>query len=273
MDKNTELNIINNLLSMETVIKEYDLNSLFKDKDTKFFNKHALERDLYKLALQMIKGQVSNEKNVFSILYCDINGLKLVNDNIGHSHGDNGIKQIASIIKKCLRINGSDVFLYSDEFKHNVAVRVGGDEFLAILPGCTKEHAEEAKKRIQDKIQESLQNTTGLSISIGIVDTNDLPIPYLLDTTNLQFDSTKNIEKVNTYFNNLVETAEQRMKENKISLKKDTTNELDKKLGIMSYVMRMCDIYGLNINNSDEFSRLLTIIEEARSEFLRERYK
>jgi diguanylate cyclase (GGDEF)-like protein len=58
-----------------------------------------------------------------TVLLLDLNGLKAINDTFGHPAGDQMIKQFAELLQKAIR--GSDV-----------AVRMGGDEFLAMLPEC-----------------------------------------------------------------------------------------------------------------------------------------
>lgn len=56
-------------------------------------------------------------------LMFDIDKLKYVNDTFGHAAGDELIKHFAELLKRAIR--GSDV-----------AVRLGGDEFLVVLPEC-----------------------------------------------------------------------------------------------------------------------------------------
>src|SRR5260370_29629028 len=58
-----------------------------------------------------------------TVLLLDINGLKAINDTFGHPASDQMIKEFAELLRKAIR--GSDV-----------AVRMGGDEFLAVLPEC-----------------------------------------------------------------------------------------------------------------------------------------
>lgn len=57
----------------------------------------------------------------FAIAVCDVNGLKNVNDSLGHQAGDELIKEVCAIV--------------CETFKHSAVFRVGGDEFVAVLEG------------------------------------------------------------------------------------------------------------------------------------------
>src|SRR3984893_7994832 len=61
-----------------------------------------------------------------TILALDLDGLKQINDRFGHPAGDELIRSFAQRLNKVIR--GSDL-----------AVRLGGDEFLVLLPECTAE--------------------------------------------------------------------------------------------------------------------------------------
>ena len=86
------------------------------DQLTNVNNRNALNMRIYEL----------DGANVpVGIAYADVNGLKMINDTIGHDAGDARIIKMASILSK--------VFMRKDIF------RVGGDEFVVIVQGIEKE--------------------------------------------------------------------------------------------------------------------------------------
>lgn len=69
---------------------------------------------------QQIFGFLDKSTADFAIVSIDLNGLKMVNDHYGHAVGDNLIKAFASVLKQAFAGLGT-------------AIRMGGDEFLAIV--------------------------------------------------------------------------------------------------------------------------------------------
>ena len=63
----------------------------------------------------------SGEAEPFAIVWCDVNGLKEINDTLGHQAGDRYLCDACHII--------------CNVFKHSPVYRVGGDEFVALLCG------------------------------------------------------------------------------------------------------------------------------------------
>ena len=76
-----------------------------------------------------------------SICYVDIDDLKEVNDMYGHSKGDEMIKTIVRAIESNTR-----------ESDH--LVRMGGDEFLIIMPACFQSEAQKIMERILSRLEE-----------------------------------------------------------------------------------------------------------------------
>ena len=90
-----------------------------------------------------------------SVMMCDINGLKLVNDSFGHAAGDILLKAAASVLKKECR-------------ERDVVARIGGDEFAVILQKTNADAALAIAKNIKAAAQKTRVSNIALSISYGI---------------------------------------------------------------------------------------------------------
>jgi diguanylate cyclase (GGDEF)-like protein len=90
-------------------------------------------------------------------LLLDLNGLKAINDTFGHPAGDQMIKHFAELLQKAIR--GSDV-----------AVRMGGDEFLAVLPECKPAEVHLVLDRLKGKRTDFDGQTIDLLFSAGWTD-------------------------------------------------------------------------------------------------------
>ena len=104
------------------------------------------------------------------IIFCDVDGLKLANDTLGHTTGDELLLSASKIIKSFLRAD-------------DVVARIGGDEFAAILPNCPLPVVENACRRIHNAVEEYNAKNPGrrLSISLGFAVSQDVVnIPDLL---------------------------------------------------------------------------------------------
>lgn len=70
--------------------------------------------------LKNMNNSLTNEEQHFTMLYIDLDGFKKVNDEYGHHHGDELLKEISNRLNNCIR---------SSEF----LCRLGGDEFVIII--------------------------------------------------------------------------------------------------------------------------------------------
>ena len=92
-----------------------------------------------------------------SIMVLDIDGLKWVNDNRGHSAGDELLQRTAAILKSTFR-------------PEDMVARMGGDEFVVVLPHTNEEAVTLVNKRLEEilkKHNELFQSDNSLGISIG----------------------------------------------------------------------------------------------------------
>ncbi len=95
-----------------------------------------------------------------AIVLMDVDGLKEINDTFGHMEGDRVLIDFTRIVVKNLR--GSDVL-----------VRLGGDEFLLVLPGCGEEEAKRVMERMEKVLEVINRNRTPpISFSYGISEVN-----------------------------------------------------------------------------------------------------
>jgi diguanylate cyclase (GGDEF)-like protein/PAS domain S-box-containing protein len=89
------------------------------------------------------------------IVSCDVDGLKLVNDTLGHDHGDHLLVSAARVIRESFR-------------EGDLVARIGGDEFSILLPNTTEASVENACQRIQEAVASYNTTTPELPLSISV---------------------------------------------------------------------------------------------------------
>ncbi len=148
------------LETAQTRLKKMEIESLV-DSLTGVANRRAMENNLnQRLAEWQRYG------SYFSILLIDFDSFKQVNDNHGHEAGDKLLGEISQLIGSNLR-------------RSDLLYRMGGDEFVVILPNTNGEQAQTTAERLcrqteQHEIhfrQKSI--TTTISIGIAQVEVND----------------------------------------------------------------------------------------------------
>ena len=113
-------------------------------------------RGFHSLALQHIKIAQRAERELI-LFFADLDGLKQINDNFGHTEGDSALKTVASIMKSTLR--SSDLI-----------ARFGGDEFTILAIDAPQHNAETILARLNYKLEKSNLNNQQyqLALSIGV---------------------------------------------------------------------------------------------------------
>jgi len=95
----------------------------------------------------------------FAVLMFDLDGFKKVNDTWGHGAGDQVLRQVGTRARACVRAS-------------DTVGRLGGDEFLAILPETTLEGAQGVAEKLRAALREpyevAKETTANVGASVGI---------------------------------------------------------------------------------------------------------
>lgn len=116
-----------------------------------------------RLAFEKAMARLSHEKTFpVSMIVIDIDGLKRINDALGHKAGDALLQRTAKVLQRSLR-EGDAVY------------RLGGDEFAVVIPGATLEIARQLADRIADQAAQARQDRIlpPVFISQGLADASD----------------------------------------------------------------------------------------------------
>lgn len=146
----------------ELVAQEEELRDLFakvvaanerleylrnKDQMTGVYNRTYFETDIVRLQ--------SSEPWGVGMFVCDVDGLKLINDTLGHRQGDELLKAVAQILDSGIQ-------------KPEYVARIGGDEFAVVLVETTKLRMEELERFYRTKIINYNKENPHLPLSLSL---------------------------------------------------------------------------------------------------------
>ena len=114
-------------------------DAAFRDPLTGVKSKHAYTVQEEETQAQITAGTAPP----FGLIVCDVNGLKKINDTLGHKAGDEYIRSACVMLCEC--------------FKHSPVFRVGGDEFVVLLTGRDYE----ARAALLDAINAQIEQNLG----------------------------------------------------------------------------------------------------------------
>lgn len=119
----------------------------YHDPLTGLYNRAFFEEEILRLDTQ--------RQLPLSVVLGDINGLKLINDVLGHANGDRLIRKIARILKNCCR-------------KEDILARTGGDEFGILLPKMSMENTKKLVDRLYSACEENKDENELYTASISL---------------------------------------------------------------------------------------------------------
>jgi diguanylate cyclase (GGDEF)-like protein/PAS domain S-box-containing protein len=113
-----------------------------KEQKLEYLSSHDVLTGLYNRAyFEETLAQLEKKSTLpISILVADVDGLKRINDEFGHSAGDDLLRSAAEILRASFRAE-------------DVVARIGGDEFAVLLPGADEQIAEQLSRRIASNLK------------------------------------------------------------------------------------------------------------------------
>ena len=121
----------------------------FRDNMTGIKNKHAFAVREGEMETMIIEDRMDN----FGIVIGDVNGLKRINDTLGHKAGDEYICAASRML--CIY------------YKHSPVFRIGGDEFVAILQNQDYDNRDSILESINKEIEGNI-GSNNVVISLGM---------------------------------------------------------------------------------------------------------
>lgn len=119
----------------------------YHDQMTHLYNRHFYSAELQRLDVP---------RNLpIAMILSDINGLKATNDIFGHTTGDTLLIAYADILRQACRAD-------------DIIARIGGDEFIVLLPNTGQEQVMMIRDRIMQLIDQKKLAQSVLSVSCGI---------------------------------------------------------------------------------------------------------
>lgn len=120
------------------------------DPLTGLLNRHALEPRFLELSHQARLTQ-----QPVCLVLCDVDSFKTVNDRYGHDRGDAVLRDVAYELRKRLR-------------SFELVYRMGGEEFLIVLPGVDVEEGSEIAERLRAAVEHARPTGIAITVSLGL---------------------------------------------------------------------------------------------------------
>ena len=132
---------VGEVMESVAIFISYEMRNRALTKEMTYLGSHdALTGLGNRYALNQTLLVLSGVSTKVGVCYCDINGMKSTNEEDGHDAGDARIKKTADI--------------FSSVFKRKYCYRIGGDEFIAIIPEITEDKFDALVQKFKEKTEE-----------------------------------------------------------------------------------------------------------------------
>lgn len=104
---------------------------------------------------QFISSLAGEHQKLVGVIICDVDGLKIINDSLGHEAGDQLIKTVSEVLTASLK-------------QADLVARIGGDEFVAIMIGLGEDEIYQICRNIKQAVAEANRRDQGIPISLSL---------------------------------------------------------------------------------------------------------
>ena len=104
---------------------------------------------------QFITSLAGEQNKLVGVIVCDVDGLKIINDSLGHAAGDQLIKTAAELLTASLK-------------QADLVARTGGDEFAAIMIGLGEDEIYQICRNIRQAVAEANLQDSSIPISLSL---------------------------------------------------------------------------------------------------------
>ncbi len=120
------------------------------DALTSLYNRRGLEE-----AMPVMVSHHRRHNRPLSVLVCDLDDFKGINDKHGHQTGDDTLRKVAQSLTAALRLS-------------DLCYRWGGDEFVAVLPECAFGEASDIATRVRETVALSCRTPDGKPVRVTV---------------------------------------------------------------------------------------------------------
>jgi diguanylate cyclase (GGDEF)-like protein len=148
----------------ELEARNRELHALtIRDPLTGVFNRRYLDQRLEDAIPLAVRGI-----QPLSVLMCDLDDFKRVNDTFSHAVGDEVLREVAAILRQHVR-------------QSDVVARLGGEEFVVLFPATRLEQARAAAEKVcmlvREHAWEALQPGLTMTVSVGVAEASGPTTP------------------------------------------------------------------------------------------------
>jgi len=203
----------------------------FYDSLTGLYNRSFFDEELKRLDTERMLP--------LSLIMGDTNGLKLINDTFGHLEGDRLLKKVARVLKEGCR-------------KEDIIARVGGDEFVMILPHVDREETKSIVRRIRENCcgLSSIPIRTSISLGCATKENSSQDIKSIFKQAEEEMYSAK-LSESRTVCNEIIASIRQSLEEHADETRehgnrmKELVREMGKRMNLGTHELNRLEMLAL----------------------------